>query len=89
MSISKSISNNSYPKCNLGRMQAKVIDTEKIKYEAFNNDGILVVKVDDERLSWPEKEIIKEIGKRIYRSSNLAESVKKNSLAAKNKQHQN
>ncbi len=66
-------------------MQAKAIDTEKIKYEAFNNDRILVVKVDDERLSWPEKEMIKEIGKRIYKPS----SGKNNTPTTKNKQHQN
>jgi hypothetical protein len=55
-------------KCNLGRMQPKQIDAEKIKREAFNNDGILVVKVDDERLSWPEKELIKQIGEKIYKN---------------------
>ena len=55
-------------KCNLGRMQPKPIDAEKIKREAFNNDGILVVKIDDERLSWPEKELIKQIGDKIYKN---------------------
>ena len=55
-------------KCNLGRIQPKQIDAEKIKREAFNNDGILVVKVNDERLSWPEKELIKQIGDKIYKN---------------------
>ncbi len=55
-------------KCNLGRIQAKKIDAEKIKREGWNNDGILVVKVDDERLSWPEKELIKQIGDKIYKN---------------------
>ena len=55
-------------KCNLGRMQPKQIDAEKIKREAFNNDGILIVKVDYERLSWPEKELIKQIGDKIYKN---------------------
>ena len=57
-------------KSNLGRMQPKQIDAEKIKCEAFNNDGILVVKVNDERLSWPEKELIKQIGEKIYKNKN-------------------
>ncbi len=57
-------------KSNLGRMQPKQIDAEKIKREAFNNDGILVVKVNDERLSWPEKELIKQIGEKIYKNKN-------------------
>ena len=63
--MNKEPSNNSM-KCNLGRMQPKKIDAEKLKKEGWNNDGILVVKADDERLSWPEKELIKQIGNKIY-----------------------
>ena len=62
------MTNKNSLKCNLGRIQPKQIDAEKIKREAFNNDGILVVKVDDERLSWPEKELIKQIGNKIYKN---------------------
>ncbi|MBU6141377.1 MAG: hypothetical protein KGP29_07505 [Proteobacteria bacterium] len=63
-------------KSNLGRMQPKQIDAEKIKREGWNNDGILVVKVDDERLSWPEKELIKQIGDKIYKNKNGAKHAK-------------
>ena len=62
-------------KCNLGRMQPKQIDAEKIKREGWNNDGILVVKVDDERLSWPEKELIKQIGSRLLQYRELVSMV--------------
>ena len=55
-------------KCNLGRMQPSKIDAEKLKREGWNNDGILVIKSDDERLSWPEKELIKQIGDKIYKN---------------------
>ena len=54
----------------LGRMQPEKIDLEKVKKEGWNKEGILVVKIDDERLSWPEKEIIKQIGNKIYNSKN-------------------
>jgi len=54
----------------LGKMQPTKIDLEKVKKEGWNKDGILVVKIDDERLSWPEKEIIKQIGNKIYNSKN-------------------
>lgn len=57
-------------KCNLGRIQPNQIDKEKLKREGWNNDGILVVKIDDERLSWPEKELIKQIGDKIYKNKN-------------------
>lgn len=63
-------------KSNLGRIQPKQIDAEKIKREGWNNDGILVVKVDDERLSWPEKELIKQIGNKIYKNKNGAKHAK-------------
>ena len=63
-------------KSNLGRMQPKQIDAEKIKREGWNHDGILVVKVDDERLSWPEKELIKQIGDKIYKNKKGAKHAK-------------
>jgi hypothetical protein len=54
----------------LGRMQPKRIDIEKVKKDGWKNDGILVVKKDDERLNWTEKELIKQIGNKIYNNQN-------------------
>ena len=70
------MSDKNHLKCNLGRIQPKQIDAEKIKREGWNNDGILVVKVDDERLSWPEKELIKQIGDKIYKNKKGAKNGK-------------
>ena len=39
---------------------------EVIKRESWRDFGILVLKKDDARLSWPEREIIKQIGTRLY-----------------------
>lgn len=50
----------------LARMQPTKIDLERVKKQGWSNDGILVINVEDERLSWPEKEIIKQIGNRIH-----------------------
>lgn len=57
----------------LGRLQPKEIDLEKVKKRGWEEEGILVIHVDDERLKWPEREIIKQIGNRIYQSK-----IKKN-----------
>ena len=57
-------------KSSLGRIQPEQIDKEKLKREGWNNDGILVVKIDDERLNWAEKELIKQIGDKIYKNKN-------------------
>ena len=52
----------------LGRMQSKTIDPEKLKKQGWKESGILVVNVNDDRLNWPEKEIIKQIGTKIYKT---------------------
>ncbi len=59
-------------------MRPTKIDLEKVKKEGWNKEGILVVKIDDERLSWPEKEIIKQIGNKIYNSKNDKNDNKSN-----------
>lgn len=54
------------PTCNLGRFVPSHMDTESVKREGFNQQGILVVSVDDQRLSWIERDFIKKLGERIY-----------------------
>ena len=52
----------------LGRLQPEKIDPEKLKQQGWKENGILVVNVNDDRLNWPEKEIIKQIGTKIYKT---------------------
>lgn len=54
------------PTCTLGRFVPAQMDTESVKREGFNQHGILVVSVDDQRLSWIERDFIKKLGDRIY-----------------------
>lgn len=54
------------PTCALGKFVPSQMDVESVKREGFNNHGILVVAVDDQRLSWIERQIIKQLGDRIY-----------------------
>ena len=54
------------PTCALGRFAPSQMDTEEVKREGFNQQGILVVSVDDQRLSWIERQIIKQLGDRMY-----------------------
>ena len=44
------------------------MDVEKVKKDGWKNEGILVIKIDDERLNWTEKELIKQIGNKIYKN---------------------
>jgi hypothetical protein len=45
---------------------APAFDKESVKAAGFLERGILVVLIDDERLSWLEREMLKQIGARLY-----------------------
>jgi len=40
--------------------------TEKVKEEGWREQGLLAVSVDDQRLSWHERELIRQIGEKLY-----------------------
>ena len=54
------------PSCTLARFVPSHMDTESVKREGFNQQGILVVSVDDQRLSWIERQIIDGVGRKLY-----------------------
>ncbi len=50
----------------LGRFQATEMDRERIKSEAWNEEGILVIRLDDPELHWAEREAVRAIGNKKY-----------------------
>lgn len=54
-----------YPTREIGRP----MDAEAIKRHAFNQ-GIVVAKVDDPRLSWVDREELRRIGSKLYGNKN-------------------
>ncbi len=51
----------------LGRLQpASRPDPEQVKREGWRNQHILVVSPDDTRLDWSERELLRQIGERLY-----------------------
>lgn len=40
--------------------------TEQVKQEGWQEQGVLVVAVDDQRLTWPERELVRQLGKKLY-----------------------
>jgi hypothetical protein len=50
----------------LGRHQPKQIDAEAEKRAGWRRHGILVVPAQDPRLSWPERELIRQLGVKLY-----------------------
>ncbi|GAB4389327.1 MAG: hypothetical protein Kow0045_25050 [Albidovulum sp.] len=41
-------------------------DPEQVKREGWLEQGILAVAVDDPRLTWPERELVEQLGSRLY-----------------------
>jgi len=39
---------------------------DRIKQDGWRNHGVLVVSIDDQRLSWPERELLKQLGQKLY-----------------------
>jgi len=53
-------------RCPLGHLQPQVTDLEAIKQSGWRDQHILVVSADDDRLDWMERELLKQIGERLY-----------------------
>jgi len=41
-------------------------ETEAIKRYGWRDQGVLVVSADDSRLSWPEREMVRQLGAKLY-----------------------
>lgn len=41
---------------------------DEVKRDGWREHGLLAVAVDDERLSWPERELVRQVGEKLYGS---------------------
>ena len=55
-------------RCPLASLQPSRPDTEQIKREGWQKQGILVVSVDDHRLDFVQREFVKQMGEKLYGS---------------------
>ena len=39
---------------------------EEVKRDGWHEQGVLAVSLDDNRLSWPEREFVRQLGERLY-----------------------
>jgi hypothetical protein len=39
---------------------------EQVKREGWHDQGLLAVSLHDERLTWPERELIRQLGEKLY-----------------------
>lgn len=54
-------------RCALARLQPDPrSDPEQVKREGWREQQILVISLDDARLDWVERELLRRIGERLY-----------------------
>ena len=41
-------------------------DPDQVKRDGWREQGVLAVAVDDERLSWPEQALVRQLGEKLY-----------------------
>ena len=39
---------------------------DEVKRDGWREQGLLAVSVEDERLSWPERELVRQLGEKLY-----------------------
>ena len=39
---------------------------EEVKRQGWREQGLLAVSVDDARLTWPERELVRQLGDKLY-----------------------
>ena len=43
---------------------------DQVKRDGWRETGLLAVSVDDERLTWPERELVQQLGEKLYGKRN-------------------
>lgn len=41
-------------------------DPEQVKRDGWHEQGMLAVSVEDDRLTWPERELVCQLGEKLY-----------------------
>ncbi len=41
-------------------------EPERVKHDGWQEQGVLAVSVDDLRLTWPERELVRQLAEKLY-----------------------
>jgi hypothetical protein len=41
-------------------------DPDRVKRDGWHEQGLLAVSIDDHRLTWPERELVRQLGDKLY-----------------------
>ena len=56
---------------------------EDVKRDGWREQGLLAVSIDDQRLNWSERELIRQIGEKLYGSRASNQQQRNNRLCSK------
>ena len=42
------------------------LNPDEVKRDGWKEQGLLAVAIDDDRLTWPERELVRQLGERLY-----------------------
>ena len=51
---------------------------EQVKCDGWREQGVLVVAASDERLTWPERELVRQLGEKLYGDANRHAATRSN-----------
>jgi hypothetical protein len=54
------------PRSSLARLVPERMDPEREKRNGWSNHNILVVAMEDPRLGWPEREMVKHLAQKLF-----------------------
>ena len=43
---------------------------DQVKQDGWKEQGLLAVSLDDQRLTWPERELVRQLGEKLYGKRN-------------------
>lgn len=43
---------------------------DQVKRDGWRETGLLAVSIDDDRLTWPERELVRQLGEKLYGKRN-------------------
>lgn len=41
-------------------------NSDEVKRDGWREQGVLAVAIDDHRLTWPERELVRQLGEKLY-----------------------
>ena len=52
-------------------------DPDQVKRDGWKDQGLLAVAIDDQRLTWPERELVRQLGEKLYGKRHAGQEVRR------------